>query len=90
MKWFLVLISMQLYNDGSAEHFVLTDPTFESLGQCQSEAVINKLYVEQLAKREFGGPANIYCFEEQSLIAYFQQNGVSEPKPTTKKQEISY
>ena len=56
---------MQLYSDGSAEHFVLTDPTFESLGQCQSEAVVNKLYVEQLAKREFGGPANIYCFEEK-------------------------
>ena len=41
MKWFLVLVSMQLYADGSAEHFVLTDPTFGSLGECQASAHFN-------------------------------------------------
>jgi len=87
MKWFLVLISMQLYSDGSAEHFVLTDPTFKSLEQCQQEAWINRDRVESLSQKHLGGPAKIYCFSEESLITYFQKNAVSKP---TKKQQISY
>jgi len=85
MKWFLVLISMNLYADGSAEHFVLTDPTFQSLEQCQSEAWINRQRVEALGQQHLGGPAKIYCFSEESLIAYFQQNAVGKP---TKKLEL--
>ena len=87
MKWFLVLISMQLYADGSAEHFVLTDPTFDSLQQCQESSWVNRKRVEQLAQKKLGGPAKIYCFEEEGLIKYFQQNAIGKP---TKKQEISY
>ena len=78
---------MQLYADGSAEHFVLTDPTFNSLGECQASASFNRGKVEELAQRKLGGPAKIYCFEEESLIAYFKQNALSEP---VKKEQISY
>ena len=78
---------MQLYADGSAEHFVLTDPTFDSLQQCQESSWVNRERVEQLAQRKLGGPAKIYCFEEEGLIKYFQKNAVGKP---TKKQEISY
>ena len=87
MKWFLVLISMQLYSDGSAEHFVLTDPTFQSLEQCQAEAWVNRERVQSLSQKHLGGPSKIYCFEEEGLIKYFQQNAIGKP---TKKQEISY
>ena len=78
---------MQLYADGSAEHFVLTDPTFNSLGECQASASFNRGKVEELAQRKLGGPAKIYCFEEESLKAYFKQNALSEP---VKKEQISY
>ena len=47
MKWFLVLVSMQLYADGTAEHFVLTDPTFGSLGECQASAYFNKRWPDK-------------------------------------------
>ena len=87
MKWFLVLVSIQLYADGSAEHFVLTDPTFDSLQQCQESSWVNRKRVEQLAQRKLGGPAKIYCFEEESLKAYFQQNAIGKP---TRKEQISY
>ena len=87
MKWFLVLVSIQLYADGSAEHFILTDPTFDSLQQCQESSWVNRGRVEELAQRKLGGPAKIYCFEEESLIAYFKQNALSEP---VKKEQISY
>ena len=78
---------MQLYADGSAEHFVLTDPTFDSLQQCQESSWVNRKRVEQLAQRKLGGPAKIYWFEEEGLIKYFQQNAVSKP---TRKEQISY
>ena len=78
---------MQLYADGSAEHFVLTDPTFDSLQQCQESSWVNRKRVEQLAQRKLGGPAKIYCFEEEGLIKYFQQNAVNKP---TRKEQISY
>ena len=87
MKWFLVLISMQLYADGSAEHFVLTDPTFDSLQQCQESSWVNRKRVEQLAQRKLGGPAKIYCFEEESLKAYLNIGVIAKP---TRKEQISY
>ena len=87
MKWFLVLVSMQLYADGTAEHFVLTDPTFGSLGECQASAYFNKQKVSELAQNKLGGPAKIYCFSEESLNAYFQRNAIGEP---AKKEQISY
>ena len=87
MKWFLVLISMQLYADGSAEHFVLTDPTFDSLQQCQESSWVNRGRVEELAQRKLGGPAKIYCFEEESLKAYLNIGVIAKP---TRKEQISY
>jgi len=87
MKWFLVLVSMQLYADGTAEHFVLTDPTFGSLGECQASAYFNKKRVDELAQNKLGGPAKIYCFSEDSLRAYLNWNTEA---PPAKKEQISY
>ena len=87
MKWFLVLVSLQLYSDGTAEHFILTDPTFNSLGECQASASFNRGKVEELAQRKLGGPAKIYCFEEESLKAYLNIGIIAKP---TKKEQISY
>ena len=78
---------MQLYADGSAEHFVLTDPTFDSLQQCQESSWVNRERVEQLAQRKLGGPAKIYCFEEESLKAYLNIGVIAKP---TRKEQISY
>ena len=78
---------MQLYADGSAEHFVLTDPTFDSLQQCQESSWVNRKRVEQLAQRKLGGPAKIYCFEEESLKAYLNIGIIAKP---TRKEQISY
>ena len=87
MKWFLVLISIQLYADGSAEHFVLTDPTFDSLQHCQASASFNRQQVSELAQNKLGGPAKIYCFSEESLRAYLNLESIPTP---AKKQQISY
>ena len=78
---------MNLYADGSADHFVLTDPTFGSLGECQASAHFNKKRVAELAQNKLGGPAKIYCFSEESLKAYFLRNGVGKP---VKKEQILY
>ena len=78
---------MQLYADGTAEHFVLTDPTFDSLQHCQASASFNSQQVSELAQNKLGGPAKIYCFSEESLKAYFLRNGVGKP---VKKEQILY
>ena len=78
---------MQLYADGSAEHFILTDPTFDSLQQCQESSWVNRGKVEELAQRKLGGPAKIYCFEEESLKAYLNIGVIAKP---TRKEQISY
>ena len=78
---------MQLYADGSAEHFVLTDPTFQSLEHCQESSWVNRGKVEELAQRKLGGPAKIYCFEEESLKAYLNIGVIAKP---TRKEQISY
>ena len=78
---------MQLYTDGSAEHFILTDPKFYSLHQCQESSCVNIGKVEELAQRKLGGPAKIYCFEEESLKAYLNIGVIAKP---TRKEQISY
>lgn len=85
MKWLLVLIAMNQYADGSAEHYILTNPNFNSLEQCQQEAVINQDRVNQLAFEHFGGPARVYCFREDNLKEYLEKNQVGK---TEKKKAI--
>ena len=50
MKWLLVLISINLYDDGTADHFVFTNMMYENMQSC-------------LATAQFNGPAK-YCFRE--------------------------
>ena len=73
MKWILVLISMNLYADGSADHFVFTNTMYHSVEECQAVAQINMKNIEDIAIREFNGPAKVYCFREDNFIKYMNQ-----------------
>jgi len=79
MTWFLVLISINLYADGTAEHYILTKPTFVSLSHCQESAYINRERVVELANENLGGPANVYCFTEKKLKEYINKFGILKP-----------
>jgi hypothetical protein len=88
MKWLLVLVAINLYPDGSAEHYILTSPTFDSLEQCQQEARVNHKKVKQLALDYLGGPAKVYCFDQDNLKEYIEQNAVGGPTTPSKKHPI--
>ena len=84
MKWLLVLISLNLYNDGTADHFVFTNMMYDSLQSCLATAQFNMKTIEEVSIREFNGPAKVYCFREDKFKQYLQ----TQPKPEPKKLDI--
>jgi len=84
MKWLLVLISINLYDDGTADHFVFTNMMYENMQSCLATAQFNMKTIEEVSIREFNGPAKVYCFREDKFKAYL----LDEPKPKTKKLDI--
>ena len=84
MKWLLVLISLNLYNDGTADHFVFTNMMYDSLQSCLATAQLNMKTIEEVSIREFNGPAKVYCFREDKFKAYMK----AQPKPDPKKLNI--
>jgi len=73
MKWLLVLISLNLYDDGTADHFLFTNMKYISLKHCQETARINLESIQATAIREFNGPANLFCFREDKFKQYLNQ-----------------
>jgi len=73
MKWLLVLISMNLYDDGTADHFLFTNMKYISLTHCQETAKVNLESIKATAIREFNGPANLFCFREDKFKEYLNQ-----------------
>ena len=73
MKWLLVLISLNLYDDGTADHFLFTNMKYISLTHCQETARINLESIQATAIREFNGPANLFCFREDKFKEYLNQ-----------------
>ena len=84
MKWLLVLISLNLYDDGTADHFVFTNMMYDTVQSCQRTAQINIRTIEEVSIREFNGPSKIYCFRQDKFIDYMK----AQPKPESKKLDI--
>ena len=84
MKWLLVLISLNLYDDGTADHFVFTNMMYENLQSCLATAQLNMKTIEEVSIREFNGPSKVYCFREDKFKSYMK----AKPKPEPKKLNI--
>jgi len=82
MKWLIVLVAMAVAEDGTSEHFILTQPNFQSLEHCQVSARANTVRIEQLYKQHFNGPGKTYCFDEESLKEYLTLRATTKPKQT--------
>ena len=80
MKWLLVLISINLYDDGTADHFVFTNMMYENLQSCLATAQLNMKTIEEVSIREFNGPSKVYCFREDKFKAYMKAKRKPEPK----------
>ena len=80
MKWLLVLISINLYDDGTADHFVFTNMMYENMQSCLATAQLNMKTIEEVSIREFNGPSKVYGFREDKFKAYMK----AQPKPEKK------
>jgi len=56
---------LNLYDDGTADHFLFTNMKYISLKHFQATAI-----------REFNGPANLFCFREDKFKQYLNQTPV--------------
>ena len=50
--------------------------------------MVNHQQVEQLALDHFGGPAKVYCFDQENLKEYLEQNAITGPTNPVKKKSI--
>jgi len=64
---------LNLYDDGTADHFLFTNMKYISLKHCQETARINLESIQATAIREFNGPANLFCFREDKFKQYLNQ-----------------
>jgi len=81
MKWLLVLISLNLHSDGTADHFIFTNKMYDTVKDCQMTAQVNIKVIEGVSIREFNGPSKVYCFREDRFLEYMK---VSPPEPEKK------
>ena len=81
MKWLLVLISLNLYNDGTADHFIFTNMMYDTVQSCQRTAQVNMRVIQEVSIREFDGPSKVYCFRQDRFLDYMK---ALPPKPENK------
>ena len=81
MKWLLVLISLNLYDDGTADHFVFTNMMYDTVQSCQRTAQVNMRVIQEVSIREFDGPSKVYCFRQDRFLDYMK---ALPPKPEKK------
>jgi hypothetical protein len=72
MKWLLVLISLNLHSDGTADHFIFTNMMYDTVESCQRTAQVNMRVIQEVSIREFNGPSKIYCFRQDRFLDYMK------------------
>ena len=81
MKWLLVIISLNLYSDGTADYFIFTNMMYDTVQSCQRTAQVNMKVIEEVSIREFDGPSKVYCFRQDRFLDYMK---ALPPKPENK------
>jgi len=81
MKWLLVIISLNLYSDGTADHFIFTNMMYDTVQSCQRTAQVNMKVIQEVSIREFDGPSKVYCFRQDRFLDYMK---ALPPKPENK------
>ena len=81
MKWLLVIISLNLYSDGTADYFIFTNMMYDTVQSCQRTAQVNMKVIQEVSIREFDGPSKVYCFRQDRFLDYMK---ALPPKPENK------
>ena len=74
MKWFIYVIMVGMYADGTQDTYLYTEPTLPTLEACQEYVYVNSNALRMDMMIEFEGKPieRVFCIEEQKLKEYFE------------------
>ena len=74
MKWFIYIIMLGMYADGTKDTYLITNPTLPTLEECQAYVYNKSDQIKRDMMIEFKGKSieRVFCIEEQQLKKYFE------------------
>lgn len=74
MKWFIYVVMMGMYSDGTRDTYLYTQPTLSSLEECQSYVYQQSNVIRQDMMIKFDGKQieKVFCIEEEQLKKYLK------------------
>lgn len=74
MKWFIYVIMVGMYADGTQDTYLYTEPTLPSLEACQEYVYVNSDSLRMDMMIEFEGKQiqQVFCIEEEKLKKFFE------------------
>ena len=69
MKWYIYIIMVGMYSDGTKDTYVYTEPTLPTLEACQEYVYKNSHHLRMNMMKEFDGKQiqQVFCIEEEKL-----------------------
>jgi len=82
MTWFVYVVMVGMFADGTNDTFLYTKPTHETLEQCQAHVRANGIKIRQDMYNQFNGKMidNVYCIDEEKLKKFFEAMDEEEKK----------
>ena len=73
MKWYIYIIMMGMYPDGTQDTYLYTEPTLPSLEACQQYVYQQSDILRKDMMIQFDGKSieRVFCIEEEKLQQYF-------------------
>jgi hypothetical protein len=85
MKWFIYVIMIGMYSDGTKDTYLFTEPTLPTLQACQEYVYRYSDSIRKDMMIEFNGKQieRVFCIEEKKLREFFEamQGENEEGKP---------
>lgn len=74
MKWFIYVIMVGFYADGTKDTYLFTQPTLPTLEACQQYVYEKSDQIRMEMMIEFRGKdiERVFCIEEKKLKEYFE------------------
>ena len=77
MKWFILVLMMGTFSDGSKDTFLYFEPEFDTVEQCQEYVYQQAPEIKRHMMIEYQGKPidTVYCVREDKLKKVLQQPG---------------
>ena len=74
MKWFVYVIMMGMYPDGTQDTYLYTEPTHPTLEACQQYVYNNSSVIRMDMMQEFEGKSieRVFCIEQEKFKQFLE------------------